>query len=196
MNKEILTELSFFLISMLSGCIILAAYDFLRIFRSLVRHNAFFTGMEDLLYWAAAGLFIFKMMQQYNSGIVRGFSIAGSLLGMILYQEAFSWFVVWLISSLMRLIFHIIYRIIGVLLLPLRFIGRGLKKFAQFVRNKLGKCKNFLKNSLKKSAKEDKIKKNRKHKAKRHKAKRQQAEGGEDESNTGKQKKKKEKKRA
>jgi hypothetical protein len=62
MNPAISVELHFFLTSILWGVILLVAYDVLRIFRRLIKHDAFFIALEDLIFWVVASLFIFAMI--------------------------------------------------------------------------------------------------------------------------------------
>ena len=46
--------------------------------------------VEDLIFWLLASLFIFTMIFHENNGIIRGFSIIGMLLGIILYHFSIS----------------------------------------------------------------------------------------------------------
>ena len=101
MNPAITIELQFFLLSILWGGLLLLAYDVLRIFRRLIKHGIILVAIEDLIFWLLASLFIFTMIFQKNNGIIRGFSIIGMLLGIILYHFSIS---EWLVKSITNLI--------------------------------------------------------------------------------------------
>ncbi|NLJ96268.1 MAG: hypothetical protein GX321_03880 [Clostridiales bacterium] len=142
MNQGIRIELHFFMISILWGIIILFAYDQFRILRRIIRHNLLFLTIEDLLFWILASVFIFAMIYEKNSGTIRGFSIMGMGIGMILYHYIFSDMIVKLIS-----------RGIMILLGPLFFIFNWLKKSLYFIIKKIrklsGKIYIHLKNRIK-----------------------------------------------
>lgn len=146
MSKDIIVELQFFLISILWGALILASYDVLRIFRRVIKHNYFFIAIEDLLFWVITSVFIFAMIYNENNGIIRGFSIMGMALGMVIYHYLLSKFVVKLISELILLILR-----------PFRFVDKCLKKFSKFLVNKFKKISKMLWVRLKKISKSVKI---------------------------------------
>ncbi|NLK73944.1 MAG: hypothetical protein GX288_01465 [Clostridiales bacterium] len=151
MSKDITVELQFFMTSILWGALILLAYDILRIFRRVIKHNYFTIAIEDLLFWVIASVFIFAMMYNENNGIIRGFSVMGMALGMVVYNFMLSPFVVKLISELMIL-----------LLRPFRFIDNSLKRFSKFLLCKFRKLIKLLRMRLIKIAKSVKIKLNEK----------------------------------
>ncbi len=104
MNASIAFELQFFLTSILWGSLIVFAYDFLRIIRKLIDHNVFFVSLEDLIFWVFTSVFIFSMLYKENNGIIRGFSIAAMLIGMIGYYYLFSDLFVNGVSKLIKFI--------------------------------------------------------------------------------------------
>lgn len=63
------------------------AYDGIRIFRRILPHNTAAVAIEDLLYWLASGVLIFRMLYLENSGAIRGFAIAAVVLGMVMYLQ-------------------------------------------------------------------------------------------------------------
>jgi spore cortex biosynthesis protein YabQ len=86
MNSAITTQLEFFLVSTLWGAIILFVYDGFRILRRVVKQNEIIIALEDLVFWVFAGVFIFAMMYHLNDGIIRGYSVMGMTIGMLLYN--------------------------------------------------------------------------------------------------------------
>ena len=106
-------EILFFLLSVLSGILILCGYDQLRVFRRVIRHNGFFQSLEDFLYWTFAGIFCFGVAFKGNSGSIRGFSLAAIAFGMWFYHVTLS---VWIVKSE-----TFVFR---TLLFPLRFVSK------------------------------------------------------------------------
>jgi spore cortex biosynthesis protein YabQ len=146
MNQVITVELQFFLISVLWGSIILLAYDGLRILRRLIKHGVFFLAVEDIIFWVAASLFIFSMIYKQNNGIIRGFSVMGMSLGMVVYHFLIKDYLV-----------NFIAKCIHILLRPLAFAVKTVKKFIHYLLLKGNKIVKFFTGQLKKSAKSVKI---------------------------------------
>ena len=55
------------------GFILMASYDFLRLFRFFVPHGRLWTGIEDFFYWIYAAVMTFLLLfyreQRYCSGV-------------------------------------------------------------------------------------------------------------------------------
>jgi len=145
MNHAITLELQFFLLSILWGGVLLLVYDIFRIIRRIISHDSFIIAVEDLLYWVAAGLSIFILMYKENNGIIRGFSIMGMLIGMVLYHNIISGFLVKLVTKFIRILLlpfskalKQIRKLIGYLFkkqkMVINFILRRLKKWNKSVR--------------------------------------------------------------
>ena len=164
MNASIVFELQFFLTSILWGSLIVFAYDFLRIIRRLIVHNNFFVSLEDLIFWVITSVFIFSMLYKENNGIIRGFSIAAMLIGMLVYYYLFS-----------DLFVNGVSKFINFIMGPaIRFfvkIKKGLKKYCKSVKiilitrvNSFKKIRNQLKNKKKEKRRNRKKKKKKKEK--------------------------------
>lgn len=138
MNKDIIVELVFFLISILWGAIILLAYDGLRILRRLIKHKTLFMGIEDLIFWTVTSVFIFSMIYRENDGIIRGFSIMGMALGMVAYHYIFSDLIVKLITKLIQYLLKpfelILKKIKKIVLYLINFVLIRLKKLLKWVK--------------------------------------------------------------
>lgn len=146
MNHAISIELQFFMISVLSGAIILLVYDILRIIRRLIKHDSFFIALEDLFFWVGASLFIFAMIYKENDGIIRGFCVMGMGIGMVLYH-----------FTLSDLLVRMITKLIQMLLSPFVFVIHKVTKFIKFLWNVGKKIKNFVLTRLIKCTKSCKI---------------------------------------
>ena len=130
MNKEIVVELMFFLISILWGAIILLAYDCLRILRRLIKHKPLLMGIEDLIFCVLTSIFIFSMIYRENDGVIRGFSIMGMALGMVAYHYLISDLFVRLITKLIQCLLKPIVFILK----KINFVLIRLKKLLKSVR--------------------------------------------------------------
>lgn len=167
MSQGITIELHFFLISVLWGALVLLAYDLIRILRRIIRHSAIFVTIQDLIFWIVASVFIFAMIYVKNSGTIRGFSVMGMVIGMVMYHYILSDFIVMLISR-------------GILLLlrPFSFILKYIGKGLNFLVNKGKKLLNKVHIQLKKLMKSVKIsvtKNKQKKKSKNEKVKRKKS---------------------
>lgn len=176
MNHAITIELKFFLISILWGAIVLLAYDGLRILRRLIKHNGFFLAVEDLLFWVITSVFIFAMIYQVNNGVIRGFSVMGMAIGMVLYHYILSDIIVSLITKL-----------IFTLLRPLRFILNKMKQFLHFLMGRGRKIASFFITRLKKLHKSVRIALNSKRQKRNEKKKKRREQKAQKKDHKGKQ---------
>ncbi len=86
MNDAVIPELELLAFSFLSGIICFFGYDLLLVLRIFFRRSLILEKLEDILYWLAASIFVFSVIYKKNSGVIRGYSIAGMLAGMLLYR--------------------------------------------------------------------------------------------------------------
>lgn len=154
MNQVINMEVKFFLVSIAWGVILLVIYDCLRIFRKVIKHGIIMISIEDILYWITSAVLIFRMMYDLNDGIIRGFSLLGILLGMILYKYSISEHVVKGISFVLLKIKGVLVKMFQLLLKPLKFFCRKVRQFLLFIQKKLqkrlGTMAHFVKNKVSK----------------------------------------------
>lgn len=154
MNQALSIELSFFLISVLCGAILLLVYDIFRILRRIIKHNGGFVALEDLLFWVGASLFIFVMLFKENDGIIRGFAIIGMTAGMLLYHYILSDIIVNLVTKLIQTLFR-----------PFAIVLRKIKSFLAFIWKWAKRAINFVTRRLKKWTKSVRISVNKKKQA-------------------------------
>ena len=157
MNKVIMVELRFFMASIIWGMLLIVFYDFLRIFRRVIKHNNFFVAVEDIIYWVVCSILIFRMMYVQNNGIIRGFSILAMLIGMLIFHHAISDFFVNIVAVLLHKIFHFIGMVLKIVFKPFYLILKKVKKVFLWVFRKIKKIRNNLLLSLKKNKKSSKM---------------------------------------
>ena len=92
MSGRIQYEAWLMALGLAGGAWLMMAYDILRLLRMAVRHNSFWTGEEDFLYWLYAAGFTFMLLYEQNNGVFRAYVVAGVFLGMILYDRIVSRF--------------------------------------------------------------------------------------------------------
>ena len=90
MNESLLREFLLFIRAFGAGCFLLAVYDILRILRNVFHHPGLLVSAEDIIYWLFHALYLFLMLYRQNSGMIRGYIIAGVVMGMVLYNQAVS----------------------------------------------------------------------------------------------------------
>lgn len=154
MNHAISIELKFFFISILWGAIILFAYDLLRILRRIIKHNNIGLAIEDIVFWILVSVFIFSMIYRENNGIIRGFSIMGVTIGMVLYH--------YLISDIFV---NLITKLIQILLTPFHMAVNWVKKLLHFVYLKGKTMAKFIIRRLKNQYKSYRMKVNKRRQA-------------------------------
>ncbi|NLL00379.1 MAG: hypothetical protein GX271_06930 [Clostridiales bacterium] len=137
MNQGITIELQFFLISILWGALVLLAYDQLRILRRIIRHNTFFVAVQDLIFWVLASVFIFAMIYVENSGTIRGFSVMGMVIGMVIYHYILSDLIVMLISRMILLIIRPFSIAIAYICKGIRYLKSKIKKLCIRIQSRL-----------------------------------------------------------
>ena len=111
--------LSFF-VAVLSGFCFGFFYEFFRILRAAVKHNAFFCGLEDFFFCMTCTFCTILLCYAYGDGVVRWFVLVGILLGAFLYFVSLGQIISRATEALLRLIQRIIRRFFFLLTPPLK----------------------------------------------------------------------------
>ena len=148
MSQDIVQEAVFFLHSILMGLVITFAYDWVLIFRKLFTHGRFFMSVEDFVYWFACGIGDFYMLYRENNGILRWFAVVGAALGMMIYKTIIKNRFVNIVSKCIHKIMWFVFRVIQVVLKPLKCLFFAARRCVRFVWRKLKKVKLFIKKRL------------------------------------------------
>lgn len=142
-SEGILKEADILLKALATGVILVFVYDLLRIIRRLIPHGTFWIALEDFLFWAGSAIAIFAMLYRENDGYLRGFSIGGVVIGMLLYSMLLSRFIVrgsvFILEKILYVLFRPLVYIGRLLQKPLRAGGRQGRKFARFMKKRLKK---------------------------------------------------------
>ena len=148
MSQDIIKEVTFFLHSVVMGIIITFVYDWLLILRRLIRHGIFWISAEDFLFWFACGISVFYMLYRENNGVLRWFAVLGAMIGMAFYKVVISKKFVHIMSTCIYKIMCFLFRIIQIVLKPIKWLFSKLLKFARFGKRKCNNLHNFLKKRL------------------------------------------------
>ena len=148
MSQDIVQEVTFFLHSVLMGLVITFAYDWILICRRLLKHGRVLMSVEDLIYWFVCGISVFYMLYRENSGVLRWFAVMGAALGMFFYKIIFKSHFVNIMSTYIHKIMWFMFRVIQVVLKPIKWLFSAARRFVRFLLRKFKKVKEFVKKRL------------------------------------------------
>lgn len=148
MSHDIVQEVTFLLHSILLGIVITFAYDWILILRKLFRHGGFLTSLEDFLYWLVCGLVVFYVLYRENSGVLRWFAVAGAALGMLFYKAVVKNRFTNVMSTYIHKMMCFIFRLIQIVLKPVKCLFFAARRFVRFWLSKLKKVREFIKKRL------------------------------------------------
>lgn len=78
---QIRGELVIFLVSVVTGIMLRLVYRSISIFRQLVEHSLFIIGIEDIIFWLGAALYVFVQIYHTSDGSIRWYFILGLVFG-------------------------------------------------------------------------------------------------------------------
>jgi spore cortex biosynthesis protein YabQ len=148
MSQDIVQEVTFFLHSILVGLVITFLYDWILILRKLVKHGIGLVSLEDFIFWFVCGIGVFYMLYRENNGTLRWFAVAGAALGMLLYKAVIKDRFIYIMSTCIHKIMWFIFRLIQIVLKPLKCVFSAVKGFLSVVQKKLRKWKQNIKKRL------------------------------------------------
>ena len=148
MSQDSVQEVTFFLHSIFMGFIITFAYDWLLVFRKLFRHGRILISLEDLIYWFLCGISVFYMLYKENSGVLRWFAVMGAALGMLFYKIIINDRFVNVMSTCIHKIMWFMFRLIQIVLMPIKRLFSAVRRFVRFLIKKFKKVKEFVKKRL------------------------------------------------
>lgn len=111
-------------------------YDLLRIIRRIVPHGVWAVALEDVAYWITTALLVFQLLYRENDGAVRGYALLAVAVGMMLYHQTLSGWMVshiagilnWYLGILLKPFLYVYRKVVQVLRVAVRFYKKKLKK--------------------------------------------------------------------
>lgn len=78
---EIGEELIIFLVSIVTGILLRLVYQSIDCLRQMIRHSRLAMGVEDMIFWLGAALYVFVQIYHTSDGSIRWYFILGLVLG-------------------------------------------------------------------------------------------------------------------
>lgn len=148
MSQDIVQEVVFFLHSILMGLVITFAYDWILVFRKLFTHGGLLMSVEDLIYWFVCGISVFYVLYRENNGVLRWFAVVGAALGMLFYKWIIKSRFVDIMSACIHKIMWFVFRVIQIVLKPVKWLFFAVRGLVRFLVRKLNKVKEFINKRL------------------------------------------------
>lgn len=140
----------FLIHAFLLGIWITFFYDFFKVLRRAIPHKAFLVSLEDLIFWLCCGLQVFLLMYYESDGRLRWFAVLGALTGMFLYKRLASPYFVKYTSWFLGKLLKGLHRFINVLLRPVVFLTKKVRKLLRHIKFRLTKRKKIFRMKLRK----------------------------------------------
>lgn len=148
MSQDIVQEVTFFLHSILVGVFITFVYDWILILRRLAKHGTVLVSIEDFLFWFACAVGVFYMLYRENNGVLRWFAVVGATLGMLFYKTVIKDRFVYIMSTCIHKIMWFVFRVIQIMVKPVKCLFCAVRRFVRFLLKKLKKCGKLIKKRL------------------------------------------------
>ncbi len=136
MNTAIFAEAEYFFTSLAWGALLFLMYDGILIIRNIIKHGKVLIAIEDICFWIASGVLIFRMMYLKNNGMIRWYAVLGIIIGMNAYHFLLSRFLVKTVTKALKTLIRLMKRAIHILLTPIRFLIKQLRRFLRFLYRK------------------------------------------------------------
>lgn len=114
-------------------------FDIFRIIRKIRKPSMVGISMQDVLYWLAAAILVFWYIFTFNDGELRWYEFAGVFLAGYIYNMTLSKYTVKIGIFLCRFLEKMAVIIIKILLVPIVFFYRLIKKPLFVVFNATGR---------------------------------------------------------
>ena len=128
-------EISLFISAVFSGMILVAVYDFFRIFRRIQQHGQLWVAIEDICYWIFCAVFLFGIVLKENGGVFRSFFVVGVIIGSLIYYYGISRYFVGITSKIINKILDIVKKVLNFILKPFKkmviFLAKRTKGILQ-----------------------------------------------------------------
>lgn len=128
MIEEITSQGHLFLIYTLCGILIGIFFDIFRILRKTFKTSDFITYIEDIIFGIITGIFLIFMVFVVSSGEIRFYMFFALLLGLTTYMLTISKYFIRLNVTVLKFIKMIIYKILSVILYPIKIVVNLIRK--------------------------------------------------------------------
>ena len=115
-----------FMIFTINGILIGFLFDIFRILRKSFKTNDIITYIEDITFWILTGIIILFTMCKFCDGELRGFTIIGVLMGVILYMLTISTYIIKVFVFIIKILKTIINKTFNILIYPFKLIFKPI----------------------------------------------------------------------
>ena len=120
MMEQIYLETSIFGTFFLVGVGATIIYDIFLSLRIAIKHFRFLELLEDFVFLFLCAVIVFVLFYQMNYGALRWYAFFGMLIGIMIYKLTVSPYFVRIMSTIMKKTIHLVFRVIKILLKPLK----------------------------------------------------------------------------
>lgn len=138
MSENIIWEITTLVAGIWKGVVFSWGYDNIRILRRVFPHRkVIMMALEDVIYGFFLGMGLFILCFDRADGVVRGFIIAGAILGSIMYFKSVSPFYVKITSGILK---FILKNVVAVFKIPMKLLISFIKRVVRYeIRDKESK---------------------------------------------------------
>lgn len=115
-----------FLIFTVNGILIGFLFDIFRILRKSFKTNDLITYIEDIIFWILTGIIILYSMCKFCDGELRGFTIIGIAIGVILYMLTISTYIIKVAVFIINILKAIIGKTLSIIIYPFKLIFKPI----------------------------------------------------------------------
>ena len=115
-----------FLIFTINGILIGFLFDIFRILRKSFKTNDLITYIEDIIFWILTGIIILFSMCKFCDGELRGFTIIGIAIGVMIYMLTISRYIIKASVFIINILKKIVCKIISIIIYPFKLIFKPI----------------------------------------------------------------------
>lgn len=121
-----LNQAYLFLIFTVNGILIGFLFDIFRIIRKSFKTTDLMTYIEDIMFWILTGIIILFSICKFCDGELRGFTIIGIAIGIIIYMLTISTYIIKVSLFIINILKTVLSKIIGIIIYPFKIIFKPI----------------------------------------------------------------------
>ncbi|WP_072888477.1 spore cortex biosynthesis protein YabQ [Tepidibacter formicigenes] len=115
-------EIYILLVTVYGGILMGIIYDFYRGIRCNLNGNKIIRCVEDMLFWSVITLISFLILHQANSYDLRYYNFTGFIIGVIIYFNTVSKYILRFFCSFIKVIINILINLYYIIIYPIHLI--------------------------------------------------------------------------
>lgn len=134
MDTTLLLEFHIFLSTIYGGLVAGFIYDVYKTIRYFSKPRKFMTSLGDLLFWTLTASIFFIILIKNNWGEIRGYTILGFFLGILVYNKIFSRFIYPICLRIGRILKGFFAKLLSIVFYPFRVLKKTSPLFKKVKR--------------------------------------------------------------